>query len=148
MDRGVLGMLRSMVLSNHERVLAQSGHFFVTHEWEAVFVIDRRTGARVGLGDHYGDPTCAVIAAEEEWFAAGGEGITILHRGRLHAVGRAERWFVAAMREEPPGSLRVLLDPWGDTPGVVQVDPATGAARWLSTEPDLRDQPWSADVPF
>lgn len=135
-------------LTEHERVLAESRNFLVVHEFEYARVIDKRTGVRLALGYHRGDPICAAIARNESWFAAGGLGVTILHEGRLREVGTPMEWYVEAMREDPPGCLRVLLDPWSDSPGVFEIDPTTGSSRQLSDQPDLRGQPRTATVPY
>ena len=57
------------------RTLAESPHFVVTHEFELAYATEKATGREIFLGDHYGDPTCAVIAPDESWFAVGGEGV-------------------------------------------------------------------------
>lgn len=62
--------------------MARSENFVIEHDFEHVFVVNRETGHQYDLGSHYGDPVTAVISPDESWFAAGGEGVTWLHRGR------------------------------------------------------------------
>ena len=63
------------------RILSETPRFAIVAEYESTFVLDRTTGARYDLGDHYGDATCALIAPDESWFIAGGEGVTLVRMG-------------------------------------------------------------------
>ena len=62
------------------RTLAESANYAIVHEFEDVFILEKSTGRTIGLGSHYGDPQVGLIAPDESWFAAGGEGITFYDR--------------------------------------------------------------------
>ena len=133
-------------------VLAESAGFRVEHQYELARLINKVTGAIVLLGEHYGDPRCAVIGANEQWFAVGGDRVTIYDptngcREFLRSTPPVPVP-VSAMREEEGGVLRVMIDPWADNPGTWEIVVGTGVLRKVSDGPDLRDQPWREDVPY
>jgi hypothetical protein len=103
------------------RVLAESGHFVLGHVAESVHVVDKRDGAILPAGEHAGEPGVGLIAADEQWFCSGGEGVQCLARSgvflsffRERAPGRtsaqAAVWFVHDLSESAPGRLRVVFD--------------------------------------
>jgi hypothetical protein len=94
-----------------------------------------KTGNRISLGSQYGNPTCAVIAAAEMWCAVGGaEGVAYYDsvNGVVGFLTGRENVWVAAMREEPPGTLRILADPSGDDRWTWELDTATFRVRKIS----------------
>lgn len=94
------------------QTLAESANFVVSHEFELAFATEKRTGSEMSVGSHYGDPTCAVIAPDESWFAVGGEGVTVMHRrrGELTFLRDVEDACDVRIRYEDPitGEQRVL----------------------------------------
>jgi hypothetical protein len=58
-------------------VLAESPRFVVAHEFEIAYLIEKATGKRYHMGDHYGDPRCALISPNEDWVVVGGEGLRL-----------------------------------------------------------------------
>jgi hypothetical protein len=58
------------------RAIAESSRHVVGHTFEAAIVVEKMSGREYDLGSHYGDPKVALIAPDEEWFIAGGEGLT------------------------------------------------------------------------
>ncbi|HVR37901.1 MAG TPA: hypothetical protein VMU84_02320, partial [Thermoanaerobaculia bacterium] len=64
---------------SHSRALAESTNYIVVHEFEDVVIVGKRSGTTIRLGSHYGDAQVAVIADDESWFAAGGDGVTLHH---------------------------------------------------------------------
>jgi hypothetical protein len=111
---------------SHSRRLAESPHYAIEHEFETVRVVHKKSGTERELGSHYGDPCAAVIAPDESWFAAGGEGITFLHSE-------------LGYREFLRGEQLATMDPVR----ITHENPRTGAAEVLETvqrsfEPPVR----------
>ena len=134
-----------------QRVLAESRHFVLMHEYERVFVLCRTTGKQVPAGAHHGDPTCGVIAADESWFVTGGEGVqvfTFVDGIRDFCREPGSPFSISAMRLDDDGAVRILVDPWSDKASVWRLDPAAGALIKLRDGPDLRDVVFQEDVPY
>ena len=138
------------------RVLAESAGFRIEHQYEDARLVDKATGQIVNLGDFYGDPDCAVIAATEQWFAVGGEGVITYDaqnglrqymRSTDPRSARAQTSFIAAMREDRSDVLRILVDPWDERPGTWELTVPSGDLVQISEGPDLRDKMWREDVP-
>jgi hypothetical protein len=104
--------------------LATSEHFAVSHAYETVW-LDRENGAKVTIGDFYGDPSVAVIDAQERWCAMGGVGLIIYfldepfcayEYGKTttqwgeYGRGKNDLWCVAAIEQTGPTSLLIQLD--------------------------------------
>lgn len=87
-----------------ETLIAQKEDISLSHEYEEVY-LDWSLG-RLILGDHYGDPLCALIGADQSWCAVGGEGLEVVHFDptNLYDNRRFDLW----RRSNPPpdGALR------------------------------------------
>jgi hypothetical protein len=131
------------------RVLAESENYVLTHEYETVFAHCRVTGKSTVVGYHHADPTCGVIAPDESWFAAGGEGISVfLHSGGVTTYLQDPVFHVSAMRLEGSDNLRFLIDPWSENASVWLLNPSTGDLSKLRDGPDLRDEPYQEHVQY
>lgn len=69
---------------NHRRILAESKHYQVSHEFEIVF-LTRKAGLFAApqpetvIGDFYGNPTAAVIDGKERFVVVAGCGLIIYY---------------------------------------------------------------------
>lgn len=143
-------------MNSQARNLAESPKFVLAHEYETAFAINRHTGERHPIGEHYGDPTCALISPDEDWFLVGGEGLTFLdlNRGRRDFLRRSEEaitahvYFVSAMRIDGPRSVRILVDPWSEEASTWQLDLEALAILKVADGPCLTGKPWREDVTF
>lgn len=101
------------------------------------------------MADHAGDPSCGLIAPDESWFAAGGEGVTLFTFSKGTAVYlRDEGYAIFAMRLDQGGKIRILVDPWSDEASVWQLDPLTGALLKLRDGPDLSDGAFRGHIAY
>jgi hypothetical protein len=69
------------------------------------------------------------------WCAVGGaEGVAYYDsvNGVVGFLTGRENVWVAAMREEPPGTLRILADPYGEDRGTWELDTETLRVRKIS----------------
>ena len=109
---------------------------------------------RISVGDHYGDPTCAVINPSNNWCLSGGEGLVICcFEGGMPCGPGASNPPRITMRElwrrtNPPpdgtdawqvegawlyenDTVRVLVDPLSPEAGLYEVDVRTRVWRRL-----------------
>jgi hypothetical protein len=156
-------------------ILAESENFILCHEDEYVELQKKLTGGVVSVGDHFGDPTCGLIARDERWCASGGEGLVFFCRkGFFWTAFRsppdvenarelviAEKddllWLqqfadepdlnVHAMRRCSDRSLRILLDPWSSYASTWRLNIRTKQLTKLCDGPSLSGQPM-AGHPF
>jgi hypothetical protein len=129
------------------RILSETPRFAIISEYESTFVIDRTTGSRYDLGDHYGDATCALIAPDESWFIAGGEGVTLTRMGedyreflrtpeisdevviRYESEEKRNVEFTGVQRSADPPPCVEMLRLTGS--GMVEIISADPRRRWL-----------------
>ena len=57
------------------RELCRQGDYRIEHEYEAAWLA--WPGGRLPIGEHYGDPTCALIDPDGAWCLTAGEGVII-----------------------------------------------------------------------
>lgn len=146
MESGDIGTLPG---SGSFRALAESEHYIVGHEFETAYLVEKATGVKTYLDDHYGDPTCAVIAPGEDWFAVGGVGITYFDFARgVRKFKQSSSQCVHAMRANGPDRLRVLLDPWSECASVWELHTKSLSLRKLTDGPFLADEPYREVVEF
>ena len=79
--------------------------FQIWHDYE--YALLHWEGGSLPLGDHYGDPACALLSPDHGWCVIGGEGIVVFDFGgpfsrndppSLDGCSSAELW----RRENPP----------------------------------------------
>lgn len=58
-----------------KKIWDETENFLLTSEFETVEIRNKHTGEVCIVGDHYGDPSCGAISADELWCVSGGEGI-------------------------------------------------------------------------
>jgi hypothetical protein len=128
-----------------KRILCSEAEYTIEHEYEQAYL--RWPGGTCPLGDHYGDPTCAVMNATDGWCVTGGEGlvITLFHGGfpvgsdRFdvgkvkhtmlwrkrdgHPPPHGERaWFVEGACFIEGDRIQVVVDPGTDHAGLYEVN--------------------------
>ena len=136
------------------KTLAESQHYRLVHE--SVFLVEKTTGVRTPVADHYGDPAVGLIDKNEQWFATGGEGLVYLDFTRgvreFFRKGRPpnaeQTYFVHAMRPDGEEQIRVLIDPWSEFASTWVLDVRTLALRKLADGPSLVDEPYRDEVEY
>lgn len=122
-----------------EHLLAKSRHYTISHEFETV-LLERPGGARLVIGDFYGDPESAIIDWNEKWAIVVGCGL-ILYRLRepflpYESNKTTEQWWEA--HRLPPDvwwiehvyqviddTVRFVVDPESATAGVYELNVAS-----------------------
>jgi hypothetical protein len=56
-----------MKLSEHFKLLAESRTYILDNEFEYGYIIDKKSGSNIYLGDSYGGPTFGIIDKNEQW---------------------------------------------------------------------------------
>lgn len=101
------------------RILAQSSRFLLGNIYEDAFLINKLDGSVIGLGDFYGDPTCAAIAPSQSWVALGGEDrLVVWYDGKV-----TEKMLNSPfdMRIHDEQCLEILTDPWSQLSAIWQL---------------------------
>ncbi len=155
----------------NQRVLAESENYILSHEFEYCELRHKQSNKLSFVGDHYGDPTCGLIAPDETWCITGGFGLVLWFKREefwtgfrqlgvnrngyalqiaqpeddswLTSVTDEDAWFVRDMRLENPTSVRILLDPWSDYASTWLLDITSKNLAKLKCGPALRHQEWS-----
>jgi hypothetical protein len=131
--------------------LCRDGDYVIEHEYEQTYL--RWPGGAYPLGDHYGDPTCAVTNAVDGWCVTGGEGLVITlfedglpaggalggdRKSRQAALWRRRdgvsppegpAWFIYGAWFAGGDLVQVAVDPGSDHAGLYEVDVRTLAWR-------------------
>jgi hypothetical protein len=113
------------------RILAESKNYFLSHDFENVYVEHKHHGKENYLiGSHYGDPTCGIISPDETWFLAGGLGLSyfdfqrgavtlmyedykVIRNAKGHITKLANpdvHYFIHSIKLETENSARILVD--------------------------------------
>ena len=119
-----------------EHMLTRSKLYTVSHEYETV-LLDRPGGARVVIGDFYGDPETAIIDWNEKWAIIVGCGI-VLYRlqepfvpyeydkttDQWWEANRAppNEWWIEHVYQVNDGAVRFVVDPESANAGVYELD--------------------------
>lgn len=83
--------------------LATSANFQISHEYETVWLV-QKDHSNVVIGDFYGDPSVAIIDAEERWCAVGGCGLIVYfieQPFRPYEYGQYSHQYVEVGRTKP-----------------------------------------------
>jgi hypothetical protein len=126
------------------RILAEDGDYRIWHEYEHATL--EWPGGALPIGDHYGDPTCALISSAGGWCLTAGEGLIVclfdggLPRGSASPADASLRTRELWRRRNPPPNaacwfvhsvahvgetIHVTTDPLSDYAGVYEVDVRT-----------------------
>jgi hypothetical protein len=138
-----------MPRADTKTVLAADGEYRIEHFYENVALVWR--GGSADIGDHYGDPTCAVINSSAGWCVTGGEGLVICHfegglpRGPGRVSSKRLKMLELWRRGNPPpqsafwsvqgawlyqdDAVRVVVDPSSEHAGLYEINVTTLAWR-------------------
>ena len=142
----------------HYRTLDESENYFLIASAEDATLLDKRSMEKIEVGVHYGDPIVGIIAPDESWFLTAGEGIIYFDfQRKFHYFWRREDksyqgkepcLFINAARWEPPGFVRILVDPWSEQASTWLLDIEQLRLEKISDGPSLIGEPWREDVDF
>lgn len=158
-------------MTENQSILAESENYVLSHAFENCELRHKQLNKISYVGDHYGDPTCGLIAPDETWCLTGGLGLILwfqreelwtgfrpleVDKNRLAlqiakpedafwlaSVTEVDVRFVHDMRIENSTSVRVLLDPWSDYASTWLLNINSKNLTKLKDGPALRHQEWS-----
>jgi hypothetical protein len=119
-----------------EHMLTRSKLYTVSHDYEIV-LLDRPGGARVVIGDFYGDPETAIIDWNEKWAIIVGCGMVLYrlrepfvpyeHQKATDQWWEAYRsppnvWWIEHVYQVNDGAVRFVVDPESTNAGVYELD--------------------------
>lgn len=101
------------------------------------------------LPEHYGDPSSGLIDPHGKWCVVGGLGLFLydIHHKKLYPF-LADEYIAGVKFGSNRNTVKILLDPWGISPGVWCLDIKKRTVRKISSGPDLRDQPYRDEVEY
>ena len=140
------------------RILSESENFILGHDYESVFLKDKRNGNNHDLGSHYGEPELGLIAPDESWFITVGEGVLyfdferglhdFLQKGFNDHLGNNSCAFVHSARIESNDSVRILTDPWSEYASTWLLSISSLNIEKISDGPSMIGKPWQEDVEY
>ncbi len=131
-------------------VLAETDVLLLGHFHEDAVLLRKSTGICLLDDSFYGDPTCGVISAANDWAAVAGEHVTVWRRGLgMTRVSEpaALRWVHAMRVDEVTQQLHLLTDPWSAHPAIWELNPRTLTARKLRDFLDYQAREYVEEVP-
>ncbi|MBC9909529.1 hypothetical protein [Chitinophaga varians] len=112
---------------------------------ETMYLLNRETRHVWFLDCFYGDPTCAIVAENEQWILMGGDHLSLydIFKGHLSEIDLP---WVFAMRQTDTWKAEILTDPWHEDAAVWAIDVQTKELHLSRRFPDYIDQPYTEDV--
>jgi hypothetical protein len=131
-------------LQRYQHLLAESDTLVVFHEWEAAFILFKRTVEEIKIGEFYGDPCCAAIGPDEDWVLIGGDYLMLWKTGNIAEV-EGIRW-AHDIRVTGRTTAEILTDPWSEESAVWKIDVAGERAEKLRDFKKYQEEPYTDDV--
>ena len=140
------------------KILSESKSFILCHEYEDVFLKDKRNGATHDLGNHYGDPRVGLISPDENWFITAGEGVLYfdferglreyLREGFKDNFGKDGCAFIHSARIESSDSVRILIDPWSEHASTWVLSISSLTVTKIKDGPCMDGKPWQEEIEY
>ena len=130
------GLLEPVALAlPGRRLLARSRHYRLISHFESVLLL-RPDGSEVEIAELYGEPSTAVIDADERWCLVAGSGLVFypLERGgsaRSMLSAPGDTWWVEACYQHARDAVRFVVDPHGRHAGLYELDTVSLEVRPL-----------------
>ncbi len=111
-------------------------------------LFDKRNGKEFRLRAHYGDLTCGLIDEENKFCIVGGEGLSSFFFETNKEHNFLDNKCIHSMKQNNDNSIKILIDPWSNDPGVWILDIVTLSISKISSTPDLRDLPFQEYIDY
>ena len=96
------------------KILFETDELKIEHEFESVYLIDKKTGKKLLSDDFYGDPRCGLIGKNNDWAIIGGEHLTVWINGKVEKIKDEKLKWIHSMRIKDNMIIEILTDPWSD----------------------------------
>lgn len=123
-------------------ILFETKNYILFSDYEISILQYKLNNNVIELEGHYGDPSCGLIDLNENWFAVGGEGVSIFLIKQKKEIRFLEKLFIHSLKQIDGKSLRILIDPWSENHGVWELNIDTFDLSKKSDQPDLRNKPY------
>ncbi|WP_076665533.1 hypothetical protein [Pontibacter indicus] len=125
-------------------ILDETDQLLLLHEWETVFLLEKRDNSVLWKEKYVGDPTCGLIDKDNKWAVVAGDHLTIWSQGKaLNVAGLAD---IHSIRLEKADTLKVLIDPWSTRSAVWKVNVKTLEKSKIRDFSEYRDKPYTEEV--
>jgi hypothetical protein len=127
-----------MQLPKEFKILTESGSYMLGNEYEYGYLINKRNGKKVYLGDSYGDPNFGIIDKNEQWAILFGHTTYLWTPGEIiilteyHSPSRDIFQSPFDGRQINDFEVEVLDDPWSDNPGIYNLNVQTREIERIS----------------
>ena len=117
-----------MQLPEHFKILAESPNYILGNVFEYGYMIDKKTGHNIYLGESYGDPAFGIIDKDEQWAILFGHtsylwtNAEFLTLNKIHSTAREIFEWPFDARQINDFEVEILDDPWGDNPGIYKLN--------------------------
>ncbi len=82
------------------RILDETDKYFIAHDFEDAYLIEKRNGEAIVHDDFYGDPKCGLISKNNDWAIIAGEHITIWKAGKKTWTNKTGKGKVTIVSDE------------------------------------------------
>ena len=125
------------------RILAENEQMVLGHEFEAAFIIHKTNGKKSSLGYFYGDPVCALIDRDSNWFLIGGDKLILSRQDKISAI---DLFDIHDLRQTDRNKAEILTDPWSRKPAVWELNTDTKEVRMVRLFNDYTDHEYTDNI--
>lgn len=116
------------------------------NEFEATFLIDKKSGQTLMEDDFYGDPNCGLIDKDNKWAIVAGEHLTIWTPKKWTRINDEELKWIHSIRIKNSETVEILIDPWSDNSAIWEINTRTFDFKKIKNFEDYKDQEYSENV--
>jgi hypothetical protein len=127
------------------RILDETDRYFIGHEYENAYLIDKRNGEEIVYDDFYGDPRLGIISRNNDWGIIAGEHITIWSNGKTTRIDREELRWVHAIRMKDDRTVEILIDPFSEMSAIWTLEPLTLEFKKVRDFDDYKDMDYRGE---
>jgi hypothetical protein len=96
-------------------VLDETNDLLLGHEYEYVYLVNKRNSKILILGGTYGDPAFGLISKNNNWCLAGGSWLYLWRKlGDVSEIDEPELSWVVKARQISNTEVELLIDPWSE----------------------------------
>ena len=128
------------------RILDETDKYFIGHEFEEAYLVEKRNGEEIVHDDFYGDPKCGLISKNNDWAIIAGEHLTIWTKGKIAKIENDHLKWIYALRTNDEKTVEILIDPWTDNPAIWTLDISTLKFKKVKDFLDYRDKEHTDEI--
>jgi hypothetical protein len=94
--------------------LNETNEYVLGHIFEEIYLVNKVTQERYGLGTMYGDPSCGLIDQDNKWCIVGGSTLIIWTTKGTTELKVSALYEACRIRQINHQTVQILIDPWAD----------------------------------